>query len=374
MSNKSIKSPVPSKSSIWVDLDGTLIWAWSPLITSEFMARVFNAQIDTPPTVKAGYRRFTKVPIGKKYALACSRPNIRPFLDALRRIGEVRMLTHAKIDYALAMNRVFKLGFTKDQMFSVTDNILPTAQPPVVLIDDESQGTYYDRHANNRHFDKCRCLGIEFESSWDIAVPPFGGMRNDQFSQQRYWRRFVKFIAHAVNKPATMPLPPKEDPIPPYTIADFDAEDSQARVEQLCGFCLSTSETANRLGVTKNTVAHLYYCDALISFPSLKETDQRRFPVWQFTMTSGPNAARPWVQPLIAAFGQNGWALVEFLTRLRPPGKSYIFRLLHDGNAAVKQVIAAARRIKAARERTSALNSAPLNWPKGHCRSTDKNH
>jgi hypothetical protein len=343
--------PTPAKSSIFVDLDGTLIWAWSPLITSELLARIFNTSIDTPPTTKGGYRRLTKVPIGKQYALACSRPNVRPFLAALRRIGDVHMLTHAKRNYALAMNRAFKLGFTKDQIFSVTDNVLPKAKPPVVLLDDESQGAYYDRHACNRHFEKCRCLGIELESSWDIAVPPFGGMRNDQFAEQRYWRRFIKHVTYAVRKPATRPLPPKIDPFPPYTMADFDADDSQARIERICGVCLSTSETANRLGVTKNAAANLYYYDALISFPSLKETDQRRFPVWQFKMTDGPNAAQPWVQPLIAAFGQNGWALVEFLTKPRRPGRTYVDILINGADADRKQVIAAAKCIKSERER-----------------------
>jgi len=346
------------KHTVYVDMDGTLIWAWTPVIATAFMAKVFGALTDTPPTMVGGYRRLTKVPIGKSYALACSRPAIRPFLAALRRIGDVRMITHADRNYALAMNRAFALGFTRDRIFAVGDKMILKPQPTTILLDDESTGAFAGFDAFKRHGEKCRLLGIEVGSSWDISVPPFSGFRNDLFSKPKFWRALIQRAYLALAKPQTMPKPPKEDYLPPYTLADYDADDPQARLEGLCGLCLSTREMAKKLGVSRRTVLNRYHRDELISFPALFWRNWRRFPQWQFTAAGDRVSPLPWVQPLIAAYGQNGWRLIEFLIAPRPPGSSYLSKLIGGGGAGVEEVTAAAKLSRAEREKTSGIGHA----------------
>jgi hypothetical protein len=346
------------KHTVYVDLDGTLIWAWSPVIATAFMAKVFGALTDTPPTMVGGYRRLTKVPIGKSYALACSRPAIRPFLAALRRFGDVRMITHADRNYALAMNRAFALGFTRDRIFAVGDKMILKPQPTTILLDDESKGAFAGFDTFKRHSEKCRLLGIEVGSSWDIPVPPFSGFRNDPFSKPKFRRALVQRACLALAKPQTMPKPPKEDYLPPYTLADYEADDPQARIEGLCGLCLSTRETAKKLGVSRRTVLNRYHRDELLSFPALFGKNWRRFPLWQFIEAGGGVSTLLWVQPLVAAFGQNGWRLIEFLIAPRPPGLSYLSKLIDGGGVDVEEVIAAAKQSRAEMEKTSGIGHA----------------
>ncbi|MFT3783545.1 MAG: hypothetical protein QM790_16145 [Nibricoccus sp.] len=343
---------VPQTRTIYVDLDGTLIWTWSPMITTKFMSMVFNEPIETPPTVKDGYRRLKKVPIGKQYALASCRPNIQRFLATLRRIGDVRMITHAERDYARAMNRVFKLGFSESNIVVALGGPLPTPESCAVLLDDESGSPASNYEAQRRHAEKCRLLGILAGSSKDIPVPAFAGLRNDPFCRPRYWRRLVRKLSRAIANTSTMPPPPKEDPTPPYVLDDFYAGDPQARLELICGPCLSTRETARLLGVCPNTVLRRYNRDELISFPALFGKNRRRFPRWQFSENDHSACQFSWVKPIIAAFGQNGWGLVEFLVSQRL-GPNNLTKLCRADAAETKKLFEAARLIKANRERRS---------------------
>ncbi|MBK9989883.1 MAG: hypothetical protein IPP19_03855 [Verrucomicrobia bacterium] len=194
--------------TIFVDLDGTLVWTWTPLITSSFMSQVFGLPISTPPKPKEGYRRMTKVPFEDgKYTLTCCRPNIRRFLRSLRTLAEVCLLTHASRDYALHMNVAFKLGFVDSQIFTVKDDyhVLIARESSqrqlTVLVDDEGPGwsqrwqgrtnyVSYDHRADARHRSKCHCIGIKPGSRRDIPYPRFNGWRDDLFLRASL-RRFI---------------------------------------------------------------------------------------------------------------------------------------------------------------------------------------
>ena len=95
---------------IWTDLDHTLIWSWSPLITTPEMSALFNLRISTPPTDPL-HRKLTRVIIGDAFTLSCARKCALPLLRELRGLGEVRMLTLATRQYAEVMNGTFGLGF-----------------------------------------------------------------------------------------------------------------------------------------------------------------------------------------------------------------------------------------------------------------------
>jgi hypothetical protein len=207
-------APADARPTIFVDLDGTLVWTWEPLITNAFMSQLFGYPISTPPKKKAGYRRLMKVPVGDtgKYTLTCCRPNIRRFLRTLRSMGDLCMLTHASRDYALAMNRALKLGFPEENIFTypadrqiLSDNFR-ARQRMTVLLDDEGPGRYrrwrgkqdwrgYDRHAEMRHQEKCHCVGIEERSRRDIPYPWFAGRKEDIFCITKLRSSIVSRVA-----------------------------------------------------------------------------------------------------------------------------------------------------------------------------------
>lgn len=93
------------KNVIFVDLDETLIHTFSPFEGEEVSE-------DAVPV---------KVP-GDKFNYKTSlRQGSLEFLQRLRVVGEVRMLTAATTDYANAMNRKFGLGFTAMQIYARED-------------------------------------------------------------------------------------------------------------------------------------------------------------------------------------------------------------------------------------------------------------
>jgi uncharacterized protein (DUF2384 family) len=170
------------KAAIFVDLDGTLVWTWTPLITTAFMSAVFGLPLSTPPKPEDGYRKLVKVPIRDQYSLTCRRPKIGLFLRDLRAVAEVRLLTHANRDYALAMNQAFRLGFAEGQIFSKVRGHqgLDLPKGNYVLIDDEAVASYYSG-GWTRHREKCRALNLEVNSSRVVAVTPFAGRQDDPF-------------------------------------------------------------------------------------------------------------------------------------------------------------------------------------------------
>jgi len=211
-------APADARPTIFVDLDGTLIWTWEPLITNAFMSQLFGLPISTPPKSNAGFRRLMKVPVGDagKYTLTCCRPNIRRFLKSLRLLGDVCMLTHASRDYALAMNRAFELGFTDENIFTyrsdrqILIDKFRARRRLTVLLDDEGPGRYrhwrgtqnwrgYDRHAEMRHQEKCHCVGIKERSHRDIRYPWFDGTISDVFTNTKIRCSIVSRVAKVLS-------------------------------------------------------------------------------------------------------------------------------------------------------------------------------
>jgi hypothetical protein len=202
-----------NKPTIFVDLDGTLIWTWTPLITSASIAQVMGLPISIPPKRKEGYLKLAKVPYKNgKYILTCHRPNVGRFLRSLRTIGEVCLLTHAPREYAHAMNRAFHFGFTNAQIFTLPADYLNlydrfgTSKEFSILVDDEGPGwcrrwrdqtSYerYDHRAESRHRQKCHCIGFRPGSHRDIAYPPFSGLKDDLFLLTTFRRGLVQRIA-----------------------------------------------------------------------------------------------------------------------------------------------------------------------------------
>lgn len=204
--------------TIFIDLDGTLVWTWEPLIINDFMSKVFGLPICKPPKPKDGFLRITQVLFEDgMYSLTSRRPNITRFLRSLRALGDVCLLTHAPRDYALTMNRAFALGFADDQIFTIPADVqtlidrFALPQKLTLLIDDEGPGrnlnwrrpwSYegYDHRADNRHREKCLCLGITPRSRRDIPYPKFAGRKDDPFLRTALRRSIVQRVAKAIQR------------------------------------------------------------------------------------------------------------------------------------------------------------------------------
>lgn len=208
--------PANAEPTIFVDLDGTLIWTWTPLITSVFMSVAVGLPISVPPTKRDGYLKLTKVPFeNSKFSLTCRRPKVRQFLRSLRALGEVCLITHAPRDYAVRMNRSFSFGFTDDQIFTIPADhqklceCFCSPQKLTVLIDDEGPGwnrrwkgrtnhKSYDHRADARHRTKCHYIGVSPNSRRDIAYPEFSGRKDDLFLNANLRRSIVCRVAAAL--------------------------------------------------------------------------------------------------------------------------------------------------------------------------------
>ena len=123
--------------------------------------------------------------------------------------------------------------------------------------------------------------------------------------------------------------------------AALRGEASKPVIEARSGAALSTAEAAERLEVTEQTIRNRVRSGELIQYPARRGRGWL-LPHWQFSGMA-PAAIQPWVQPLITAYGHNGWGLVDFLTvpRTDHHGATYL-SLLQAGK--VGEVLAAARR------------------------------
>ncbi|PTY04535.1 hypothetical protein DB347_17630 [Opitutaceae bacterium EW11] len=175
---------------IWVDLDHTLIYVWEPLISTPFMSAIFGRPMDLepPPLLLPRFKRIDVAGLGVGHA--CARRSARKFLEALRVLGETRMLTSATRQYAEAMNEIFELGFSEDQIVArenLADATKLKVDPKGVLIDDASLdpiGRNYSRGT------KLRYLGISERRVVEVAH--FRGEVDDPFDRQ--WPAHLKRV------------------------------------------------------------------------------------------------------------------------------------------------------------------------------------
>src|SRR4051812_48346968 len=82
-------------------------------------------------------------------------------------------------------------------------------------------------------------------------------------------------------------------------------------IERRSGPSISTAEAAERVGASDETIRKRIERGLYVGYPDLSKKERMRLPQWQF---SGPREVHAWVEPLIQAFGNNGWALLDFLT------------------------------------------------------------
>lgn len=112
-------------------------------------------------------------------------------------------------------------------------------------------------------------------------------------------------------------------------------------VEARSGQPYTTEEAAERLQMTGQTVRNRVEKGELIAYPA-RSGKGFRLPRWQFT---SDGAIKPWVPPLLAAYGHNGWGLVDFLTVPRDhlDGMNYL-TLTERGADGIRDLLEAASR------------------------------
>ena len=111
-------------------------------------------------------------------------------------------------------------------------------------------------------------------------------------------------------------------------------------IDAASGISISTAEAAGRLGLSDETVRQKIKKGQLVGYCPLNDKTKFRLPLWQFSSAISVFA---WIPDLIAAYGANGWALMNFLTVPRDSlhGDNYLHYLVTDR---VDEVLAAAER------------------------------
>jgi hypothetical protein len=124
--------------------------------------------------------------------------------------------------------------------------------------------------------------------------------------------------------------------------ATLRGERSKPLIEARSGPSESTEETGKRLGKSGETIRSWIERGQLVGYRAPADPTRIRLPLWQFD----DQGVRPWVRPLIDAYGNNGWGLVAFLTvpRAKPAGAPYLHRLLSGRDAEIDAVLTLARR------------------------------
>jgi hypothetical protein len=121
-------------------------------------------------------------------------------------------------------------------------------------------------------------------------------------------------------------------------------ERAKPRIEARSGPSWSTEEVAAKLGKTSETVRAHIADGKLVGYTADGDRTRWRLPAWQLEGAAPHAAPHAWVPRLIAAFGANGWGLLDFLTAPREGADAApdYLHLLLEGR--VEDVIAAARR------------------------------
>ena len=185
---------------IWCDLDNTLIWTWTPLITSPLLSVLYGLPMELKPPSGRGRRRLRRIVVpGLGTGRVCARKSAGPFLAALRELSEVRMMTAAKRVYAEAMNDAFAFGFTSAQIVAREELARPPKDgidPHGILIDNASEFSSFDQEQHSQQSAKRWYLG-RFTNL--VEVPFFHGEVKDSFDEN--WRDYVIEIERVMNRP-----------------------------------------------------------------------------------------------------------------------------------------------------------------------------
>lgn len=130
-------------------------------------------------------------------------------------------------------------------------------------------------------------------------------------------------------------------PITAWELSAMQGDLAKPQIEARSGVPYTTEEAADRLNVSGQTVRNWIERGELIAYPA-RAGKGLRLPRWQFVPDG---KVKPWVAEVIAAYGHNGWGLLDFLTvpREHLEGMSYLAST-ERGEDATRQVVAAAGR------------------------------
>ncbi len=85
-------------------------------------------------------------------------------------------------------------------------------------------------------------------------------------------------------------------------------------IEERSGDSISSEQAAVRLKVSAETIRTRVKNGELIGYRDFSKRGRIRLPEWQF---AGPAKVHDWVCQVIKAYGSNGWALIDFITKPR---------------------------------------------------------
>lgn len=125
-------------------------------------------------------------------------------------------------------------------------------------------------------------------------------------------------------------------------VATIRGQRAKPHIEERSGPSEGTEETGKRLGKSSETIRGWIERRRLVAYRAESDQTRIRLPLWQFD----DQGVRAWVRPLIEAYGDNGWGLIDFVTVPRSAlgGAPYLHRLLSGRDAHIEAVIAAAKR------------------------------
>jgi hypothetical protein len=139
---------------------------------------------------------------------------------------------------------------------------------------------------------------------------------------------FTEYVQHANSSDALL------------AALSLRGERAKPLIESRSGSALGTEDVGQLLRVNPETVRNWLTLNKLVGYRAPGDRTRIRLPAWQFR---GHQGIHDWVVPLIAAYGDNGWALLDFVTvpRSSLSGMSYLSWLQNGQHA---EVIAAAKR------------------------------
>jgi len=109
-------------------------------------------------------------------------------------------------------------------------------------------------------------------------------------------------------------------------------DNAKPLIEARSGLSFSVEEVAVRMKTSRKTVIAWAQAGRCVAYRDRSSKRCLRLPAWQFTHTQG---IHDWVAPLITAFGQNGWALVDFLT---VPRRGHVADIMLDGESLLQRI------------------------------------